>query len=1322
MGFLDELNRNTLGKPNINTGSFGNSLIKATQPSNINSFVSKITPNVPQTKPIVTKPVSPVAGINGWQDIGTSMNNLTRAVLTRPIRTVIKSFEELGGQLGDKNYKAQPFVPTTPVEKALFGNEPISSYPEQGKKLVQEAKEIQQPITGPSGEVYFKGVDKRLAYPLAVMGTIGVPLGDLLPGGGGKKKLAEDLLRGTLDDIIEQGLKTTDDVQSLNVLKNSGIDETIAKETAPLLTAAKDKKTVETILQDATAKQLQYTQDIATQRVTELVNKQKGIGIAEDGSKINKAPQLLNADEFNELTFLKKNITKPENIIMANRAAEISDEVSRKVDTLIEEARKYKSAEEFVKAQPKLFHGGTADLQEIKLGKSNFQKTFYMSDNADYAKSYGGSKSSLNEISLDKNANLADMRKPSTDLINQIQDIIESKPTGKMVKLTRPDGSILEIPEVKGGLRNQIYSTKKIIQGIKDGDAMFAELPEVKQALKKLGYDGQITTESKFGSNYGVWNKDVIKTKSQLTDIWKQAQSKNIAQVAETKAFETASGVGKERKYITSAKASDKVANEIKQELAGVYDVKGNKELVTRATERVSTDIEQAKKLATTEATDEAIATGVSLTEHYGNEIANASTKAEKLAIAKEAADVINKQAEVLTEAGRTIQAASLIKNQSPEGLLRKTAQMIKKYNQTATKKIAELSPETVVNILEKGKAIEKMPEGLAKEVATKEILDELESVIPSPWWKKITMVWKAGLLTGVKTSGVNISSNFFNGVAENIKNIPATGIDLATSFFTGKRTKALNLRGLGQGSIEGVKKGWNYLKTGISGEAGESALEFGKVSFDSKPGKLVQKYAETVYRILGTEDMPFYYGALKRSLGEQALVTIKNEGKIFASKVEKEKWIQDFIDNPPSKVMELADLDAKVATFKNDTAIGRAATALQNASPIAQVVLPFAKTPSAVATAMINYTPAGALSAIYRNFIKGPFNQKDFAEALGRSVTGTGALWLGSQLYEKGKISLGYPKEEKERAKWEATGKTPNSILIDGKWVPLVTFGPVGSVLGIGGYVSKGKDETGSISGGVLTALAGGLKMLTEQTFLTGIKNVTDAINEPEKGGVTWAGGLLASVIPTIVSDFNQAFDDYQRKSSGTILGPLKARIPGVRETLPKKLDVWGQPLERNRSAVATAISPIRLSNTIEGELNTEVERLNMQGEDVRPTKVDAVISNIKLTPEEHYKFQRLYGNVVTKGLTTLIKNKEYQSLDSEQQAKYFKDSITEVRKATGQAILPEILRARYDLSKDVDMTDITTMASMLYKKSPDFAKAPPEKQIKVINKLLGK
>ena len=193
---------------------------------------------------------------------------------------------------------------------------------------------------------------------------------------------------------------------------------------------------------------------------------------------------------------------------------------------LINEAKKYKSAEEFVKAQPKLYHGGSADIKDIQLGKSNFQKTFYMSENPEYAKSYGGNKSSLNEIVVDSKAKLADLRKPSDDLVKQIEDLISQKPTGKTVRIQKPDGTFLEIPETKGGLSNSVHSSKDILNGIRQGKAYFAEMPEVKKALKKLGYDGMITQESKMGANFGVWNKDILKTKSQLEEIWKKANKK----------------------------------------------------------------------------------------------------------------------------------------------------------------------------------------------------------------------------------------------------------------------------------------------------------------------------------------------------------------------------------------------------------------------------------------------------------------------------------------------------------------------------------------------------------------------------------------------------------------------------------------------------------------------------------------------------------------------------------------------------------------------------------------------------------------------------
>ena len=213
----------------------------------------------------------------------------------------------------------------------------------------------------------------------------------------------------------------------------------------------------------------------------------------------------------------------PKNKVDKVNKVELPRKIVKAEEPLVQEAKKYKSAEEFIKAQgTPVYHGGT-EIKEVGNMRSKWG-AFYMTDNPTYAKSYGGNKSVLNKMVITKKAKLADLIKPSDDLIKQIDEIISPKATGETIKIKKPDGSFVEVPKTKGGLSNPVHSSADIIQGIKDGKAYYAEMPEVKEALKKLGYDGMITQESKFGVNYGVWNKKVIKTKSQLIDIWNKAQ------------------------------------------------------------------------------------------------------------------------------------------------------------------------------------------------------------------------------------------------------------------------------------------------------------------------------------------------------------------------------------------------------------------------------------------------------------------------------------------------------------------------------------------------------------------------------------------------------------------------------------------------------------------------------------------------------------------------------------------------------------------------------------------------------------------------------
>jgi len=885
----------------------------------------------------------------------------------------------------------------------------------------------------------------------------------------------------------------------------------------------------------------------------------------------------------------------------------------------------------------------------------------------------------------------------------------------------RKDAKILKYNDLPLELQKKPTLTK---------DTAF-ESKRIYDYAKSKGYDAvQSEVPTKVNKNTAeltVINPDVVKTSSQLRTEYAEELAKVKAPIekVETPAV-------KERKYITSAKSSAQISQEVAQSIDETYTPKQNSELVKNAIERVETDFEAARKFALENSSDEATATGVAVEKQLSLEYENATDLKYKADLAQELTDSLIAHSRILTEAGRTIQAASLLGKNTPTGILRNTVRLIDKHNKTARVPVPQITPESVKKILDKGITIEKLPENsIEREKLTNEIVDELSRLIPTKQWRMLVQVWKAGLLTGIKTTGINLSSTFFNGVMETVKDVPAWGVDLAVSLITKQRTKVnpfITLKSQLKGVGEGFKKGATYLRHGVSEEQPLNP-EYAKVNFDKwgMPGKVLQVYSESVFRVLGAEDFPFFYSALRRSLSEQAQVKIINTKMKFSSPQEKEKWIQDFINNPPADAHALADIDAKIATFKNDTALGNAATSVKNAfsntmaAPFVETVLPFTKVPSSVAMQMVDYSPLGAVHTFYENFYKNKFDQKSFAEGLGRVATGAAALWLGYKMYKSGRITLGYPSDEKERAEQEALGIKPNSILIGGKYIPLITFGPVGSLMGVGGYVSQGYDQTGSLAGGFGNGLAGGTKSLTEQTFLTGVKDIMDTINDPEKKVQGYTNRLIGSIVPTIIADTANAFDKLQRKPQG-VIDTLKVRTGIDRKSVPAKLNVYGEVMERNRTAVGTALNPIRLSNTTETKLTTEVERLEQAGEDVRLTKIDAKIGHIPLEKNEHWYAQKKLGDMLVPALTEIIDSEEYQQMDPEEQAEVWKDTTKELRAANRENILPVIIKKRYNLDDDTDAQFVSEFVDYMYETNEKFRDAPRENQEKYLKAKISK
>lgn len=709
------------------------------------------------------------------------------------------------------------------------------------------------------------------------------------------------------------------------------------------------------------------------------------------------------------------------------------------------------------------------------------------------------------------------------------------------------------------------------------------------------------------------------------------------------------SGFSKQRGFISSAKEVIPEANKI----AGQYVPRETDTLAIKAKNLIKEDINTAENLALTGSDDKAVATASELLKHYGAEAKKATSETIKNALYDKAAQVANTIAPKLTESGRTVQAASILGRLTPEGQVRFAAGLISKYNETVpiAKKIPGISGEQARNIVNEMKAINTMADGTEKAMRFQKLQNYITDLVPTPLFKKIVAVWKAGLLTGIKTSGINIFANVSHAGTEVAKDIPSTMVDKITSIFTGERAVTTNIKGVVTGAKEGVNKGLRYFTTGFDERNIGTKLDYTRVNFGKgKLAKGLQAYTDTVFHLMGSEDQPFYYAAKLRSLYEQAKVGAINKG---LKGQEAQKFIDNLMQNPTEQMIKYATTDAETAVFQNRTVLGEAARSIQKVGGGAgEVVVPFGRTPSAVATQILNYSPVGIAKTIFENVGKGKFDQRLFSQGIGRGLTGTAVLALGAELYKKGMVTTSRPTGEKEQKLWELEGKQPNSIKIGDKWRQVQVLGPAGNLLLMGGSFQKAFNNSGSPSEAMAQGLADASQSFTQQTFLTGISNFIDAISDPARSASSVAGSTLASTIPTIISDTARATDTRERRAN-TIFEKFQARIPGIREGLQPQVNVLGQEKGTTGNPLEIMADPTRPSPTQDTPVIQEIRRLWDAGQKVSPSLLGDKSGYSVLTPQENTNLWKRAGEITNAKLNSLFKLEQYKSLSDEEKGK---------------------------------------------------------------------
>jgi hypothetical protein len=798
------------------------------------------------------------------------------------------------------------------------------------------------------------------------------------------------------------------------------------------------------------------------------------------------------------------------------------------------------------------------------------------------------------------------------------------------------------------------------------------------EQIKNIG-DQIADLSTAFGQRFNTAQAKAMIEEPYTTPIEQMRQREVFAANADTRPGSLSKAdlkKARERGFITSAK---EIYPELRVE--GQYVPRPTDPLAIKNRNLIIDDIARAEQLARSGMNDKAVSMASELVKYYGDKGRSAKTPAEADLYFEKAATIANDIAVTLTEAGRTVQAASILGRLTPEGQVRYAAREIQKYNEKVSqrrgslgglqKQIPELTGKQAKYILEEMDAISKMPEGKAKNVRFFKLQNYIADLVPSSLYRKIVTVWKAGLLTGFKTHGVNIFSNAAHLSLEAIKDIPATAVDKIASYFTGKRTVAPTVKGLGSGTIEGLENSIEYIKTGYSERNIGTKLDIKRTNFGkSNTGKALNMYTEGIFRTLGAEDQPFYYAAKMRSMYEQAKVSAINQRLKGPA---AQKHIDYLLENPTEQMIKNATLDAETAVYINQTALGDFARSVQRL-PGGEIIVPFGRTPSAVAMQVVNYSPVGIAKTIIENIGQGRFDQRAFSKGVGRGLTGTAIIAIGAALYDNGLINLDRPKNEKERKLQELEGRTDNSIKIDNQWRSIQSLGPAGNLLIIGGHFKRAFDENGSPSAAMAEALGGSAKSFTEQTFLKGVNQFVDALSDPERSANYVAGSTISSIIPVFVSDVARATDVYERRAD-SIAEKVLVRIPGARRTLEPSINVLGQRREPTANPIEIMFDATRPSMDISTPVVTELRRLWDLGWEASPNLLGGREGYDILTPEENTALWEQAGDLTKQGLTTLIEAPGYAQLVDEQKAEVIASIISQAQTAAKtQAVIDKL------------------------------------------------
>ena len=494
------------------------------------------------------------------------------------------------------------------------------------------------------------------------------------------------------------------------------------------------------------------------------------------------------------------------------------------------------------------------------------------------------------------------------------------------------------------------------------------------------------------------------------------------------------------------------------------------------------------------------------------------------------------------------------------------------------------------------GADLEGMPVTTEGKTALQRVYNAQANVVQDSMMGNVNALGYTNMLSGTKTWIKNITSN-----------ILIRPLELASEKIGGAIEGAFITKRTGNRTTDAPNRAERAAgREAFTGEIGQTMVDYFVTHADTGHGsgfdlnhnnrtfnnEWLQAYKNIVDFAMQVGDRPFW-----EQCYTEELAVIKRLGtKIPDTQRVDGREVKVLRDMTLEEMKTEAAVRATERVFQEDNNIVSAINGARRESLMIDLmitsIMPFLKTPTNVASRMMQYSPIGLARAIIQYGLwdgkrngGANFDQRKFVMNLGRGLTGTGVAVVGALLASLGAIQPGREDEEDKKLGVirKAQGRSYSTYFKLGDWeIPLDFAQPSSGPLYIGAKIAWAIEEMGddvnvpALIGTVLygSALETG-NQLFDNSFLSGFSALFSGYNDAAGIASNIAENIAENqasrLTPSAIRALAKVTDPYVRDvySQNAVKQFLNRQIiqnwPLLRQTLPVKTDITGDATLQN-------------------------------------------------------------------------------------------------------------------------------------------------------------